>query len=276
MRGVVRLHTAPIVMARSLAANAFVLRSLVRNEVLTRYSNTMLGVVWSLINPLMMILIYSFVFGIVFEVRFGQAPGQAEMPYAVVLFSGLLLHVFLADTLLRAQSVVLENPNYVKRVIFPLEILPVANLIANFVHAIVAAAVLMVVILMLGFPIPATALLLPLVWLPLVLVTLGLAMIVASLGVFVRDIGQVLGFLMTVLMFGSSILFPIERMPEALQPWLLLNPLTIIVNETRNVLLWGSLPNWAILAKYTAVAGATAWFGCWWFLRTKRGFADVM
>ncbi len=276
IQSVVRFHTAPIVMARSLMANSFVLRTLVRNEILTRYSNTMLGVVWSLINPLMMIVIYSFVFGIVFEVRFGQAPGQTEMPYAVVLFSGLLLHVFLSDTLMRAQSVVLDNTNYVKRVIFPLEILPVATLIANLVHAVVAAAVLILVILILGFPIPATALLLPVVWAPLMLVTLGMAMVVASLGVFVRDIGQVLGFLMTILMFGSSILFPIDRLPVSIQPWLLLNPLTIIVNESRNVLLWGSMPNWVVLAKYTLVAGAAAWIGCWWFLRTRRGFADVM
>jgi lipopolysaccharide transport system permease protein len=273
---IVRFPAALPMLARSVRANGFILRSLVRNEILTRYSKTILGVVWSLINPLVMIVIYSFVFGVIFEVRFGRTAGTSEIPYGIVLFSGLLLHVFLSETLLRAQSVILDNPNYVKRVIFPLEILPLGILLANIIHAGIALGVLMVVILVAGFPIPLTALLLPIVWAPLMLITLGLAMIVASLGVFVRDIGQVLGFLMTILMFASSILFPADMLPEALRPWLLLNPLTIIVDQTRAVLLWGDLPNWRLLGYYSVVAVAVAWIGCWWFLRTRRGFADVM
>jgi len=263
-------------LARSVLINGFILRSLVRNEILARYSKTMLGVVWSLINPLVMILIYSFVFGVIFEVRFGRSAGTTEIPYGIVLFSGLLLHVFLAETLMRAQGIILENPNYVKRVIFPLEMLPLSILLANVIQAGIALLVLMAVILIAGFSIPLTALLLPVVWAPLVLITLGLAMIVASLGVFVRDISQVLGFLMTILMFGSSILFPADMLPEALRPWLLLNPLTIIVDQTRAVLLWGELPNWHLLGYHAVVSAAVAWIGCWWFLRTRRGFADVM
>jgi len=272
----VRLFDALPMLVRSLRANGFILRSLVRNEIHSKYSKTILGVVWSMINPLVMIVIYSFVFGMIFEVRFGRTAGTSEVPYGIVLFSGLLLHVFLAETLLRAQSVVLDNPNYVKRVIFPLEILPIGILIANVIQAVVALGVLMVVILVAGFPIPLTALLIPIVWAPLILVTLGLAMIVASLGVFVRDISQVLGFMMTILMFASSILFPAEMLPEALRPWLLLNPLTVIVDQTRAVLLWGEMPNWRLLGYYSVVSVLVAWIGCWWFLRTRRGFADVM
>ncbi len=273
---IVRFSAALPMLARSVLINGFILRSLVRNEILARYSKTMLGVVWSLINPLVMILIYSFVFGMIFEVRFGRSAGTTEIPYGIVLFSGLLLHVFLAETLMRAQGIILDNPNYVKRVIFPLEMLPLSILLANVIQAGIALLVLMAVILIAGFPIPLTALLLPVVWAPLVLITLGLAMIVASLGVFVRDISQVLGFLMTILMFGSSILFPADMLPEALRPWLLLNPLTIIVDQTRAVLLWGEMPNWRLLGYHAVVSAAVAWIGCWWFLRTRRGFADVM
>lgn len=273
---IVRFSDTLFVLARSVKDNGFILRSLVRNEIMARYSNTMLGVVWSLVNPLVMILIYSFVFGVIFQVRFGKLAGAAEMPYGIILFSGLLLHIFLAETLLRSQSVILENPNYVKRVIFPLEILPLTMLLANLIHAGVALLVLIAVILVAGFSIPPTALLLPVIWAPLVLVTFGLAMIVASLGVFVRDIGQILGFLMTILMFGSSILFPAEMLPEGLRPWLMLNPLTIIVDQTRAVLLWGEMPDWRLLGLYAVVAAVVAWIGCWWFLRTRRGFADVM
>jgi lipopolysaccharide transport system permease protein len=273
---IIRFSAALPMLVRSVLINGFILRSLVRNEILARYSKTMLGVIWSLINPLVMILIYSVVFGMIFEVRFGRSAGITEIPYGIVLFSGLLLHVFLAETLLRAQGIVLDNPNYVKRVIFPLEILPLSILLANVIQAGVALLVLMAVILIAGFPIPLTALLLPVVWAPLVLITLGLAMMVASLGVFVRDISQVLGFLMTILMFGSSILFPADMLPEGLRPWLLLNPLTIIVDQTRAVLLWGELPDWRLLGYHAVVSAAVAWIGCWWFLRTRRGFADVM
>lgn len=282
MRGVVQIPaTIGIVralpaLARSVREHGFILRSLVRNEILTRYSNTLLGILWSLVNPLVMILIYSFVFGVIFEVRFGRAAATGEMPYGIVLFSGLLLHIFIAETLLRSQGIILENTNYVKRVIFPLEILPVAVLLANLVHAAIALAVLVVVILAAGHAIPVTAVLLPVVWAPFVVMVLGLAMFVSSLGVFVRDIGQALGFLMTILMFSSPILFPAEMLPEEIRPWLVLNPLSVIVEQTRAVLLWGEMPDWRILGNYTGVAVVIAWVGSWWFLRSRKGFADVM
>jgi len=272
----VGLANALVVLGQSIVAHRFILRGLVRNEILMRYSNTMLGVVWSLINPLVMILIYSFVFGIIFEVRFGHTAGASDIPYGIVLFSGLVLHVFMSETLLRAQSVILDNPNYVKRVIFPLEMLPLSILLANMVQAGVALLVLMTVILIAGFSIPATALLLPIVWTPFMVIVLGLAMIFASLGVFVRDIGQVLGFLMTILLFGSTILFPSDMLPELLRPWLMLNPLTVIVDQSRAVLLWGELPDWRLLGWYSLVALTVFWLGSWWFLRTRSGFADVM
>ncbi|MBO6562572.1 MAG: ABC transporter permease [Nisaea sp.] len=263
-------------MAGSLRSNGFILKSMVRSELASRYRNTVLGFLWPLINPLVMILVYSFVFGLIFKVRFGATPSQSEVPYGIVLFSGLMLHVLLAETLLRAQSIVLENPNYVKRVVFPLEILPVAALLSNLVHAFMALAVLVAVILGYGVPLHWTGLLLPLVWLPFVVMLAGLGLLVASLGVFIRDIGQVLGFMMTILMFGSSILFPPEMLPEPLRPWLLLNPLTIPVDASRDVLLWGHFPNWERLGLYSVVAVAALWIGSWWFLRTKRGFSEVM
>ena len=150
------------------------------------------------------------------------------------------------------------------------------SLLANMVQAGVALLVLMTVILIAGFSIPATALLLPIVWTPFMVIVLGLAMIFASLGVFVRDIGQVLGFLMTILLFGSTILFPSDMLPELLRPWLMLNPLTVIVDQSRAVLLWGELPDWRLLGWYSLVALTVFWLGSWWFLRTRSGFADVM
>lgn len=263
-------------LLRSLKANGFILRSMVRNEVSSRYRNTVLGFLWPLINPLVMILVYSFVFGLIFEVRFGTVPERQNVPYGIVLFSGLILHVLLAETLMRAQAIVLENPNYVKRVVFPLEVLPIAVLASNLVHAVMAMAVLIAVILAYGVPLHLTGLLLPLVWLPFLVLLGGLALLFASLGVFIRDIGQVLGFMMTILMFGSTILFPPDMLPEPLRPLLLLNPLTIPVDASRDVLLWGTMPDWERLGLYGLVSIAVFWIGAWWFLRTKRGFSEVM
>ncbi|MEQ8334219.1 ABC transporter permease [Nisaea sp.] len=272
----VSLAGALVALFGSLRSNGFILRSLVRNEVVSRYRNTLLGFLWSLVTPLVMILVYSVVFGLIFKVRFGDVPERANIPYGIVLFSGLLLHVLLAETLLRAQSVVLENPNYVKRVVFPLEILPIAILIGNLANVLMAFVVLIAVILAYSVPLHWTALLLPLVWLPFIIMLAGLSLLVASLGVFIRDIGQVLGFMMTILLFGSSILFPPDLLPEAVRPLLLLNPLTLPVDATRDVLLWGTMPNWKLLGYYSAGAVACLWIGAWWFLRTKRGFAEVM
>jgi len=272
----VSLVGALFALAGSLRSNGFILRSLVRNEVVSRYRNTLLGFLWSLVNPLVMILVYSVVFGLIFKVRFGEVPGRSDVPYGIVLFSGLLLHVLLAETLLRAQSAVLDNPNYVKRVVFPLEILPIAILAGNLVNVLMAFVVLVCVILAYEVPLHWTALLVPLVWMPFIIMLAGLSLLVASLGVFIRDIGQVLGFMMTILLFGSSILFPPELMPEAVRPLLLLNPLTLPVDATRDVLLWGTLPNWELLGYYSIGSVATLWIGAWWFLRTKRGFAEVM
>lgn len=267
---------ALVALAANIRDNHFVLSKIVRNEVISRYRNTLLGVLWSLVTPLIMLLVYSFVFGLVFKVRFGANPVQADVPYGVVLFSGLMLHILLAETLMRAQGIVLENPNYVKRVVFPLEILPVAVLLSNLVHAFVALGVLVAVMLVYGLSLHWTAILLPVAWLPLLVMLQGLSLLVASLGVFIRDIGQILGLLTTILMFSSSILFPPEMLPETLRPWLLLNPLTIPVDASRDVLLWGTFPNWERLGIYSVAAFSTLWIGAWWFLRTKRGFAEVM
>lgn len=272
----VSLAGALFALVGSLRSNGFILRSLVRNEVVSRYRNTLLGFLWSLVNPLVMILVYSVVFGLIFKVRFGEVPGRSDVPYGIVLFSGLLLHVLLAETLLRAQSAVLDNPNYVKRVVFPLEILPIAILAGNLVNVLMAFVVLICVILAYEVPLHWTALLLPLVWMPFIIMLAGLSLLVASLGVFIRDIGQVLGFMMTILLFGSSILFPPELMPEAVRPLLLLNPLTLPVDATRDVLLWGTPPNWKLLGYYSVGSIVMLWIGAWWFLRTKRGFAEVM
>jgi lipopolysaccharide transport system permease protein len=276
VRGNISFLQTPGALARSYASNRFLILGIFRTEVLSRYRNTLLGMLWALINPLVMLMVYAFVFGHIFKVRFPDQGADSTYGYGIVLFSGLILHVLFAETLGRAQGVVLENRSYVKRVIFPLEVLPVIVLLTSLFHAFVSLLVLVAVMVAGGHLPPVTVLLLPVVWLPFLMLTLGLALFFASLGVFLRDLGQILGFVMTILLFASPILFPVALMPEFAKPWIALNPLTVPVEQTREVLLWGRMPDWAALARYAAVGVAALWAGGFWFVRSRKGFADVL
>ena len=166
--------------------------------------------------------------------------------------------------------------NYVKKVVFPLEILPVVQLLSATFHALVNVAVLIAAQLVFQGSLPITALLLPVVLLPFLLLTLGLAWCLASLGVFVRDVGQTISLVTSVMLFMSPVFFPVQSLPPALQPWMHLNPLTFVIEQVREVVVWGRLPDWQGLAVYSLASIATAWLGFAWFQKTRKGFADVL
>ncbi|MBM3599505.1 MAG: ABC transporter permease [Alphaproteobacteria bacterium] len=257
-------------------SRGFLIRQLAVREVVSRYRGSWLGLVWSLVNPLLMLAVYTFVFGIVFRVRWGQRGDDGPIGFALVLFAGLIVHGFFAECVTRAPGLVVGNANYVKRVVFPLEILPYVALAAALFHAAVSLVVLLAFfVATAGMP-PLTIALLPIVWAPFALLILGLCWFLASLGVYLRDIGQVTQPVVTVLLFLSPVFFPLEALPPALRPWLQLNPLTFIIDQTRAVLLWGQMPDWTGLAAYALVGLLVAWLGFYWFERTRRGFADVL
>ena len=160
--------------------------------------------------------------------------------------------------------------------IFLLEVLPVTVLATAVFQGLVSCVVLLVAEVVMVGTVPWTTVLFPIVWLPFVAMMLGISLIIASLGVFLRDIEQIVGFLSTVLLFGSPILFPAELMPELMQTVMAFNPLTVVVTAFRDVALWGTMPNWADLGAYAGVSLAVLWFGAWWFARTRKGFADVL
>lgn len=226
-----------------------------------------------------MLAVYTFVFGVVFQARWG-APGAADsgnkLDFALVLFAGLIFFNLFAECVSRAPAVILGNVNYVKKVIFPLEILPWVTLGSALFHAAVSLAVLFAGLLFSGYALTAQVVLLPVVLLPFLLVIMGLSWFLASTGVFVRDIGQVVGMLTTVLLFMSPIFYPASALPVGIRAWLFLNPVTFVIEQTRNVLVWGTMPDWRGLAVYTAVALFTAWAGFFWFQKTRKGFADVL
>lgn len=248
---------------------------LAKREVVGRYRGSMAGLAWSFFNPLLMLAVYTFVFSVIFQARWsGLEAGKGG--FAIVLFIGVLLHGIFAECLNRAPTLIMSNTNYVKRVMFPLEILPWVAMGSALFHAFISLIVLMAgQIIMLG-SVPPTAVLLPLIVAPLVLTTMGVAWILAAFGVYLRDIGQITVVITTVALFLSPVFYPATALPEAYRVIFLLNPLTFIIEQAREVMIWGHLPDWRGLALYMATSLVVAWIGFCTFQKMRRGFADVL
>lgn len=255
---------------------------LIHREIAGRYRGSMLGMLWSLITPLFMLGVYTLVFGSIFKARWsgvdaGAASAQHSVgEFAVILFPGLIVFQLFAEVINRAPTLVLSNRNYVKKIVFPLEVLPLVALGSALFHAGVSLVVLLAFMIAFMGHVPLTALLLPFVIAPFMLMILGLSWFLASLGVYVRDVAQLLGTIVTALMFLSPVFFPASALPEQVRALLFLNPIALPIEEARNVLLWGRTPDWIALGLYTVVALAVAALGRLWFEKTRKGFADVL
>ncbi|OIR06736.1 teichoic acid translocation permease protein TagG [mine drainage metagenome] len=247
-----------------------------QREVVGRYRGSVMGLAWSFFNPLLLLVVYTFVFSVVFKSRWGEGADESKANIAIVLFAGMIVNGLFAECINRAPGLILSNVNYVKKVVFPLEILPWTAMGATLFHAAISVIVLLVAQLILSHSLPWTSLFLPLIFLPLVLVTMGFSWFLAATGVFMRDIAQTTGIFTTVLTFLAPVFYPITALPKKYQPWLHLNPLTFIIEQARLVLIWGKLPDWLGLAIYFAVSLLIASMGFWWFQKTRKGFADVL
>jgi lipopolysaccharide transport system permease protein len=267
---------SPLAMLASLWWNRQLIVHMTQREVIGRYKGSMMGLMWSFLNPVFMLLVYTFMFSVVFKARWGVDQEQTTSQFAVVLFVGMIVHGLFAEVLNRASGVVLSNANYVKKVIFPLEILPVINMGAALFHSMVSVAVLLIAFVIFNGFLHWTVVFIPLVLSPLIALTLGLAWILASIGVYIRDVGQTVGILTTAMLFVSPVFFPITALPEKLRPWIMANPLTFIIEQARGVLIWGRQPDWVGLGIYTLAAAIVAWAGYAWFQKTRKGFADVL
>lgn len=245
-----------------------------RREVIGRYRGSVMGILWSFFNPLLMLAVYTFVFGVVLNARWGMAVDN-KAGFAAMLFSGMLVHGLLAECINRAPSLILTHVNFVKKVVFPLEIFCWISLGSTLFHTAVSTVVLLLFAL-LSFSIQWTMIFLPLVLLPLALLTLGLSWFLAALGVYLRDVGQITGTFTTVLMFLSPVFYPVSSLPEQYRFLLYVNPLTLIIEQVRDVVIWGKPPNWFYLGLYTLFAYVIAWWGLAWFQKMRRGFADVL
>lgn len=248
---------------------------LVKREVAGRYKGSFFGVVWALIQPLLMLAVYTFVFGIIFENRW-QGASESKLELAAILFSGLLVFNFFAECVNRSPQLMLENSNYVKRVVFPLNILPIVVMGSALFHAAMSVAVLFVFMAISMGTLPWTIIFLPLVFTPLVLLVLGITWALSALGVYFRDIQHGIGVLLSALLFLSPIFYPMSALPLSVQPYIFVNPMAFIIEQVRSVVIWGSLPDWSGLVLYTGIASFVAWLGFVSFERTRTGFADVL
>lgn len=265
----------PVEMLASLWRSRDLVYASAKREVLGRYRGSMFGLLWSFFNPLFMLAVYTFVFSVVFKARW-SINNASKTEFALVLFAGLIVFNLFAECINRAPTLIVANPNYVKKVVFPLEILPVVSLLSALYHAVISLVVwLAAYCVFYGLPHP-TVLLLPVVLLPLGLFILGLSWLLASLGVFLRDISQIIGIAVTVLMFLSPIFYSASSLPEAYRHWLYVNPLTPFVEMTRDVLYWGKVPDAAVLAGCWLMSLLMAWLGFAWFQKTRKSFADVL
>jgi lipopolysaccharide transport system permease protein len=265
----------PAYVFASLAEHRFVVAQLSRRAILGRYRGTMLGLFWSLFTPLLLLAVYTFVFGTVLQIRWVDQ-GGGNLEFAAILFSGMLIHGILAECLTQASSLISANPQYVKKVVFPLEALAWVTVIGAFFQGLVSTCVLGIYLLFVNGTVPWTIIFLPLPFFSLGLVCLGITWLVAATAVFLKDIAQVAGILTTILFFMAPILYPKTALPEQFQIFLYLNPITFVIEQFRDLVLWGRLPNWAGLGIYTAAAFAFAWGSLAWFQKTRRGFADVL
>lgn len=266
---------SPIEMLARPWRNRGLLRTMTRREIQGRYRGSLFGLCWAVLNPLFMLAVYTFVFSVIFNARWGGGSGS-KSEFALVLFAGLIIFNLFAECFNSAPRIIPANVNYVKKVIFPLDLLLWMNLGAALFHALISLGVwVFAYFILCGVP-PVTIFYLPLVLIPLGAFIMGVTWILASLGVFLRDVAQVVGLLTTVLMFLTPIFYPITALPESYRPLLLLNPLMPAIELGRNVMFFGKQPDWVLLGGYYVATGFIAWLGFAWFQKTRKGFADVL
>lgn len=268
--------TSPLEIYASFIRNRVLIVQMAKREVLGRYRGSIIGLGWSFFNPLLMLSVYTFFFSFVFKSRWGNAQDAGHADFAIVLFVGLIIHGLFAECINRAPALINSNVSYVKKVVFPLEVFPWIAMGSALFHAGISVLVLLALQLIIVGSLQWTVIFFPLVIIPLILVTLGFAWFLAATGVFVRDIGQTTGLVTSVLLFVSPVFYPISTLPHKMQLIVMLNPLTLIIEESRKVLLFGEMPNWAGLGIYSLVGTVIAWIGFWWFQKTRKAFADVL
>jgi len=274
--GLARNRNSPQSFLSALWRERELIWRLTQREISIRYRGSMLGWTWSIINPLLMLGVYTFVFSKVFKATWGPGQDGNTGLFAINLFAGLIVFNLFAECSLRSPGVILGNTNYVTKIIFPVDILPVVTVAAATFHACTGLAVLAVVELTTLHTIPASIAWLPLVWVPLILGCISMSWILSALGVYLRDLGQLMGVSTNILMFISAVFYPLSSLPDKWRPIIALNPLVSIIEETRRVTVVGTAPSFWYIFAGSAAALLSCQIGYGLFQKARRGFADVL
>lgn len=267
----------PITPIRDLWRHRELIRQFTTREIEGRYKGSYLGLLWSFITPLVMLLVFTFVFGVVFKARWPhERGGDSLAEFALVMFAGQLAYQVFSEPASRAATMITGVPNFVKKVVFPIQILPVAVVGAGLYHVGVGMFIACGASLLIYGSIPWTAALLPLSIAPLAMLGLGVTWFIASLGVYLRDTSYVVAVILQILFFATPIFYPINAIPEPYRIWIHLNPLTPMVELVRGNLIMGTTgdaANWALAYIFGLLA---MMLGYVWFMITRKGFADVL
>ncbi|KAB8143365.1 ABC transporter permease [Chloroflexia bacterium SDU3-3] len=266
----------PIAMVRHLWQHRDLIQQFTKREIEGRYKGSFLGLFWSFINPLILLLIYTFVFGVVMKSRWSISQESSLSEFALILFCGLIAFNIFSECAGKASNIITSVPNYVKKVVFPLEILPVSTLGSALFHGAISLGILLVAKLIITGTLQLTLLLLPIIMLPLLFLCLGLMWFLASMGVFIRDIGYTVALVLQVLFFLTPIFYPIESIPQPFNAIIRLNPMASIADNFRRSIIWGTSPSWYGWLAWTALTGSIMILGYAWFMKTKKAFADVI
>lgn len=266
---------SPLYMFKSLWKNRSLILILSKRDVISKYRGSVGGIFWSVINPLFMLSVYTFVFSVVFNARW---PGlsSSKIEFALVLFSGLIIFNFFSECIGRAPAIIVSNGNFVKKVVFPVEILPLVLVITSLFHFCISFIVMLVAYFLFNGVPTVTLLISPIIIIPVVFFTAGFTFCFASIGVFLRDINQFIGIALTVFMFMSPIFYSAQALPPAYREVLYLNPLALVIEQFRGMLFMGKQPNWLIFVVQIFVSLVVFWLGYMWFQKTRKGFADVL
>jgi lipopolysaccharide transport system permease protein len=270
-----RLIASPLKVVVDLFKLRDLIKQFVNREVSSRYRGSYLGIFWSFITPLFMLSVYTFVFSVIFKARWGVGSGS-KVEFALVLFTGLATFNIIGECLNRAPALIISNVNYVKKVVFPLEILPVVALGSALVQGFISFGILAVALLFFQGGLHWTIVLLPIVLLPLVLLSLGVGWFFSALGAYIKDIVHIMGVFVQVLMYMTPIFYPVSQIPEYLRWVFFLNPISNVVEDMRRIMIWGQMPDWKLLLVGTVISGVLAYLGHIFFQKTRGGFADVI
>ncbi len=275
-----RAPISPYALLASLARNWDLIWQMTKREVVGRYKGSILGLFWSFFHPLLMLAVYTFAFSFIFKIRIRPlvtGTVDSTTDFAFYCFTGMIIFTIFAEVVARAPSIILQHPNYVTKVVFPLEVFPFVLTGAAIIHSLISVGVLLLGFVLIQHTLHITFLLLPLILIPHILFILGFSWFLASLGVYLRDVAQTISIVIMIMTYLSPVFYATENIKEpAIKTLILLNPLTIPIENARHILLEGVMPEWSMLGIHSAISLLICCLGFAWFQRTKRGFADVL